>query len=160
MLESGKYSNLLDSISSHLQPADPNIMNRRPRNPKQGILTRESVFVITYQALTMGIIAFVAYVWMLIHDGAFETGADVDRDARAQTLAFVGLTFCQLFQAFLSRSTEMSVFRTGFFGNRYMVGGVTFSVSVLMLAVYVPGIHWRDVNYIEVKPLQSFFTLP
>jgi Ca2+-transporting ATPase len=56
----------------------------------------------------------------------------------AETMAFATLSLCELFRAYTVRSERMSVFRLGFFSNRYMQYAVGLSISLLLLVVNVP----------------------
>ena len=128
------------SMAMGVEPTELNIMERRPRDPKRGVMTTSAVFVIAYQSIVMGMLSLGAYMIQLSIDGGRNKAQKEgeQRDTHAQTLAFVSLTILQLAQAFLSRSVEMSVFRMGILGNKYMIAACLFSFSVLMLAVYAP----------------------
>jgi Ca2+-transporting ATPase len=70
--------------------------------------------------------ALLAYDW---------TGVDVQT---AETMAFVTLSLAELFRAFTVRSERLSIFRLGFFSNRYLVAAVAASLVLLLATVFVP----------------------
>jgi Ca2+-transporting ATPase len=123
------------SMSLGIEPNEADVMERAPRDPKRGVLTKITGIVVLYQSLVMGLISLGGYLWALQEDG---TGHSIKRDAKAQTLAFVMLTTMQLAQSFLSRSIETSVFKMNFFGNVWMIRAFVFSFFCLLLSVYVP----------------------
>jgi Ca2+-transporting ATPase len=53
-------------------------------------------------------------------------------------MAFVTLSLAELFRAFTVRSERLSIFRLGFFSNKYLVGAVLLSTVLLLLTVFVP----------------------
>lgn len=58
-----------------------------------------------------------------------------------RSLAFMTLTVMQLTQSFFSRSISQSIFKTGLFGNRWLVAAYIFSFTCMVLATYVPGVN-------------------
>ncbi|PIA14314.1 calcium ATPase [Coemansia reversa NRRL 1564] len=132
------------ALSLGMDPPERNIMNRPPRNPKRGVLTRSTTLVLVIQAFFMATVTFAVFL--------AATNADENMSphiAGARSIAFGVLTALQLNQAFLSRSVETSVFRTGLFANRWMVGCVLLSFGLYVLGVYVPGLN----DWLELSPL-------
>jgi Ca2+-transporting ATPase len=56
----------------------------------------------------------------------------------AETMAFVTLSLAELFRAFTVRSERLSIFRMGFFSNRYLVGAVLLSFVLVLCTVFIP----------------------
>ncbi|KAJ2707296.1 hypothetical protein FB645_000807 [Coemansia sp. IMI 203386] len=164
------------ALSLGMDPPERNIMNRPPRNPKSGVLTRSTTLVLVLQALFMSVVTFCVflaavltpfgnmvlinkdgtspdtYVPSIFHQGNPETNADKNKSphiAGARSLAFGVLTLLQLNQAFLSRSIDISVFRTGLRANKWMVGCVLLSFGCYVLGVYVPRLN----DWLELVPL-------
>ncbi|KAJ2285504.1 hypothetical protein IWW55_007238, partial [Coemansia sp. RSA 2706] len=163
------------SLSLGMDPAERDIMRRPPRNPRSGVLTRRTTLVLTVQAFFMATVTFAvflagvltpfgrlalrdagsgsdAYVASIFHQGDPEANADDNQTphiAGARSAAFGVLTVLQLNQAFLSRSVDASVFRTGIRANPWMVGAVLLSFGLYVLGVYVPGLN----DWLELAPL-------
>ncbi|KAJ2871098.1 hypothetical protein FB639_004519 [Coemansia asiatica] len=164
------------ALSLGMDPPERNIMNRPPRNPKSGVLTRSTTLVLVLQALFMSVVTFGVflaavltpfgntvltnkqgtvpdtYVPSIFHQGNPETNADENMSphiAGARSLAFGVLTVLQLNQAFLSRSIDISVFKTGLRANKWMVGCVLLSFGCYILGVYVPGLN----DWLELVPI-------
>lgn len=163
------------ALSLGMDPPERNIMNRPPRNPKSGVLTRSTTLVLVLQALFMAAITFgvflVAvltpfgntvllhrpsgpdlYVPSIFHQGDPEANANDNQSPHiggARSLAFGVLTVLQLNQAFLSRSVDISVFRTGLRANQWMVGCVLLSFVLYVVGTYAPGLN----DWLELVPL-------
>ena len=57
---------------------------------------------------------------------------------KAQTMAFTIFVLFQLFNVFNCRSDEESIFKKGFFSNKYILWAVSFSLLLQICVVYVP----------------------
>jgi P-type Ca2+ transporter type 2C len=120
-------------------------MSRPPRPTEQGVLTRITTTVILVQGLILSMITFTVYLLAIKwYPGDANT-------YKRETIAFANLTTMQLFQAFLSRSVELSIFTTGITENKWMVGAVTGSFITLLLGIYVPGLN----SWLELTPISS-----
>ncbi|KAJ1536575.1 P-type ATPase, partial [Cladochytrium tenue] len=130
------------AMSIGVEPEEVNIMDRPPRDPKEGVLTAATWLVILAQALTQSLLTLAAYL-LSLH--GYIPGVDTLR--RQRSLAFAALTTMQLGQAFLSRSVELSVFVTGVTGNWWMVGCVLGSFAAMLFGIYIPGLDdWLELE--------------
>lgn len=120
----------LPAMALGLDPGDPDVMQRRPRNP------RESIFAhgLPRRIIVRGIIITVAVLAIYI-TGFFAGGRNLDL---ARTMAFCALVFIQLFYVFDCRSERYSIFELGFMSNPYLVGAVACSMVMQLVVVYVP----------------------
>lgn len=126
-----------------VEPAEPGLMSRNPRSPKRGIITPTSFAVIIFQSFSMMLMTFGVYMW-----------ADRSKPhlMYAQSEAFAFLTTLQLLQGFLSRTMRTSVFRTSFFGNKWMIYGVLTSFVLMIIGIYVPGFNEK---VLELTPIHG-----
>ncbi|CAG8652608.1 2678_t:CDS:10, partial [Acaulospora morrowiae] len=132
------------AISLGIEPAEGDLMKRKPRDPSSGVLNRYTTSILTMQTFVMALATFGLYeIALNIEDIPLE-------DSRS--LAFATLTTMQLYQGFLSRTLNESVFRTGFFGNKWMVGSVFGSFITLAIGIYVPGIR----EWFTLTPIPAF----
>ncbi len=53
-------------------------------------------------------------------------------------MAFITLSLCELFRAYTVRSERTSIFRIGFFSNKWMQYAVGASIVLLLLVCTVP----------------------
>lgn len=119
----------LPALALGLDPYPKDIMRRPPRNPKEGVLSRDVVFLIVVVAviLTVGTLA----VFQLeINDGADVT--------RARTVAFTTIVFFELFLVFAIRSPRETLLQIGLFTNTKLILAVLGSMALQILVVYLP----------------------
>ena len=119
----------LPAIAIGMEPPEDGLLSQKPRDPKQGILTKD------FTALMFGQGALIA-VSVII---AFYLGLQVS-DAAAATMAFATLTLARLFHGFNCRSAR-SILRLGLFSNIYSVGAFAAGVLLLSLVLFVPALH-------------------
>lgn len=119
----------LPAIAIGMEKPEDGLLSQKPRNPKQGILTKD------FTALMFGQGALIA-VSVII---AFYLGLQVDA-ITAATMAFATLTLSRLFHGFNCRSNH-SVFKIGLFSNIYSVGAFVLGVLLLALVLFVPALH-------------------
>lgn len=130
----------LPALALGVEPAEYDIMKRKPRPKKEGIFSDGMGIVCALQGVMFCAITVIAYLLGRTH---FFSGGD--DPVMGQTMGFAVLAFSQLFHAFNARSRH-SLFRIGLFSNLRMLGA--FAVSALvMLAVLL------------IEPLQSLFGL-
>ncbi|KAG0365405.1 hypothetical protein BC939DRAFT_446562 [Gamsiella multidivaricata] len=125
------------------EPAEPGLMNRRPRSPKRGILTKTSIGVILFQSMVMTLLTFGVYM--------MNDRSDPEKERHAQVESFSVLTTLQLLQGFLSRTMRTSVFRVNFMSNRWMIFGVLLSFVLMIIGVYVPGFN----HVLDLQPINA-----
>lgn len=121
------WMNLLTDTAPALaigfNPADPDIMQRKPRDPKERIINRKTMTNFMGIGLLMGI-------------GTLFVFNQVD-ETKAQTMAFTTLVLFQMFYVLSCRSEKFTFFKSGIFSNRYLILAVIFSVLLQMVVVNV-----------------------
>ena len=117
----------LPAIAIGMEPAEKNLLSDKPRDPKEGILTREFMTNILLQG---GLIAIVTMV-------AFHAGLNQGDAALASTMAFATLTAARLFHGFNCRSKH-SIFKIGFSRNWSSLGAFAAGMIFLNLVLFVP----------------------
>lgn len=145
----------LPALALSVDPAENDIMTRKPRKTQEGFFTKGMTWRIAYQGVTIGLISLVAYL-LGYHDGGQVLG---------QTMAFAVLAFAQLFHVRNLHSIRRSSFRTNIFKNKALIGGIIVS-AVMMLAVLLfppfmkafklttmDSIHWIYVLGLSLVPI-------
>jgi Ca2+-transporting ATPase len=122
----------LPALAFAVEPGDPNIMQRPPRNPKGRILERGRLIMMFAQGLFIALVTILAFMYCLY-------GMDQDLD-RARTLTFTILVFAQLAHAFNCRSDNRSIFALGFLTNKTLLFGVMASVGLQAAIIFSPPI--------------------
>jgi len=119
----------LPAIALGLDPADPDIMNGRPRQSRTGLFNKKLWHRIFLEGSMIGMLSLIAFgIGVAYLGGGVTTG---------RTMAFATLSISQLVHAFNMRS-EASIFRINIFENRYLVGalfvGIILQVGVISIA--------------------------
>ncbi|MFA4991199.1 MAG: calcium-transporting P-type ATPase, PMR1-type [Candidatus Omnitrophota bacterium] len=120
----------LPALALGVDPIDPDIMRRRPRETREPVITKENAVLMLFQG------AFIAACSLL----AFSVVLFVENEGigRARTAAFIVLSCAQLFHSFNCRSNTASVFELGFLTNKKLIMAVLVSFLLQMAVVYVP----------------------
>ena len=119
----------LPALAIGMEPADDDLLKEKPRNPREGILTRGFMITMITQGLLIAAASMTAY-----HIGLTVSSA------MASTMAFATLTLARLFHGFNCRGSE-SIFRLGLTSNRYSLYAFAAGVSLLALVIFIPGLH-------------------
>ena len=117
----------LPAIAIGMEPAEENLLSKKPRDPKEGILNKSFMIQLLVQGGLIAVCTMIAY-----HMG-LETGNKM----LASTMAFSTLTLARLFHGFNCRS-EQSVFKIGFKRNMASVYAFAAGIIFLMLVLLVP----------------------
>ncbi len=118
----------LPALALSVDPPEPDLMRRPPRNPRTGIFTRPVVTLMTIGGLWSTLVNLSLFVW------ASNSGRTV---AQAMTMTFVSLVLIQFFKAFNYRSDRHSVLRRPF-ANKWLNLAIVWELILLSLIVYVP----------------------
>ena len=142
------WMNLLTDAAPALalgfNPPDPDVMRRRPRDPRESIINRRNL--ISFMGIGVLIAAGVILLFYVnlptdMHEINPKTpdGADKLEDElmRPRTIAFTGLVMFQMFYVLSCRSKKYPLFRLGLFSNRYLIIAVLFSVLMQFFVVYL-----------------------
>jgi magnesium-transporting ATPase (P-type) len=116
------------------EPAEPGIMQKPPRDPRQPILTKALVFRIFLVSAIMAGGGF----W--IYDHIVEAGGSV---AEARTIVVNVVVFVEVFYLYNCRSLTQSPVAIGFFANPWVIFGSIGMALLQVLLTYLPLMnHW------------------
>ena len=130
----------LPAIAIGMEKAEKDLLSEPPRDPKQGILTKDLMTALFVQG---GLIAVCTMI-------AFYIGLSTD-SATASSMAFATLTLARLFHGFNCRSRH-SIFKIGLASNIYSVGAFFGGVLLLALVIFVPVMR----TLFTVSPLSGY----
>jgi Ca2+-transporting ATPase len=117
----------LTALALGLEPAERDVMQRRPRDPDESILTRNAYLIILILGVWLGLLTIYAF------SGYYE--ADIDR---ARTMAFTGLIIFELYNVLNFRSFRFPLYRIGIFSNPALILAILGSLALQAVVVYVP----------------------
>jgi Ca2+-transporting ATPase len=88
------------------------------------------------------ILMVVGGLWSaLVNLGVFKWALDAGRGMlEAQALCFLTLVMIQFFKAYNFRSDKQSIFKIGFFKNRWLNITILWEIALLVVIVYVPAL--------------------
>lgn len=138
------------AIALGLEPAEPNIMKRKPRGRTSNFFSGGVFGNVIYQGLLEGLITLGVYglsIQFPVHANPQLAHAD------ALTMAFATLGLIQLFHAFNSKSIHESIFKIGLFKNRALNWAVLTAFLLLAVTIVVPGFntvfHLTELNLLQ-----------
>ncbi|WP_058993079.1 cation-translocating P-type ATPase [Sarcina ventriculi] len=118
----------LPAIALGLEPPEKNIMNNKPRNINDGILSGGIGRIVILRGVIIGVVTIIAqYIGLKVSS---ELGT---------AMAFSTILLARIFQTIAARSDHYTSIELGFFSNKYVFGamGVTFIIYLLIL---LPGV--------------------
>ena len=116
------------------------IMARKPRNPKTGVFTKKSAFVILYNGLSMAVIALVVYI-IAIYPENYEVDDSLHEKGPAKALCFISLTVTQLLHSFHAKSVKQTIFSKNTLLNKVLIIAVGCSLVLVVAVCYIPGLN-------------------
>jgi P-type Ca2+ transporter type 2C len=120
---------VLDKVIA-MEPKEKGVMNDPPRNPNENIINRN----IMLNTVFVGVFMAIGTLWIFTAANPL----DPNEFLRARTLAFATIAMFQVFNALNCRSRTDSVFKIGFFTNKYLVIAVFISTGLTILATTLP----------------------
>jgi Ca2+-transporting ATPase len=133
------------ALALGLEKGEPDLMERPPRPPQEPVINREMVSGVLVQTVAIAGTVLLAYWRGKVHF-APQMSRPMDMSVGewavrvGETMAFVTLVLSELLRAYTSRSEHYPLLKMGIFSNKYMQYAVGFSVALLMVVVYVPGL--------------------
>ena len=118
----------IPSFGLSLEPTNKKVMENRPRDPKEKLLSEYILLRITAVAPILIGITLALFLWEL----NFGTG-DVDR---ARTLAFATIVVFELFHAFNARSLHNTIFQDRFFSNPFFFVSIGIGIILMLVSIH------------------------
>ena len=118
----------LPALALAVDPPEPDLMRRPPRDPRAGIFNRPLVILLLAGGLWSAVVNLMLFVWLR------QSGRPL-REAMAMT--FISLVLIQFFKAYNYRSDRFSVLRRPF-ANRWLNLAVAWELLLLAVVVYAP----------------------
>ncbi len=117
----------LPALAINMEKSNSDVLNRPPRDPKEGIMTKDFTIAVGLQGALIALVTIIGYyIGLGINDGM------------ASTMAFAVLCGARLFHGFNCRG-ERSIFRMAF--NKYSYGAFALGMVLLGLVLLIPALH-------------------
>jgi len=123
------------ALALGVSPAEDDLMNRRPRNPKEPLFNKEMMIFILVFGVLNALGCIFLFMWSLDFNLAININ-NVDL-TRQRTIIFVALVIFQTLQC-LSVSQNTTIFSKKTIENRLLIGAIIIALILLLLAIYEP----------------------
>ena len=130
-------SDIFPGLALALEPPEPDVLNRPPRNPDEPIITKGDLKRIGFESAVLSAGTLGAYGYGIARYGI---------GPQAGTLAFMTLSVAQLLHAISCRSEEHGIFdrsgqdRQTLKPNPYLTAALAGSLGLQFLTLVVPGL--------------------
>ena len=170
------------ALALAFDPANKDVMNRKPIKKDEGIFTKGRTFRIIYQGAMIGLLTLAAFLIGLstpddklptmvkyeneviaveeidnlgevLADGGEYVSKEEIKVEIGQTMAFVVLALSELVHVFNVRDKRNSIFKTGIFGNPILIGAVLSSAFLMLVILFVPAL--RHIFSIPILPMNN-----
>jgi len=151
----------LPALALGVDPIDKNIMKRKPRKADSRVVDGTRMRQMLGQGLVIAMCSLLAFCFIYFLENRHSvkeflsalftfnledlrqmlTVPEAAREellARARTVGFIVLAFCQDFQSYNCRNQTESLFKIGFFSNKKLIGATIVSMTLNALAIYCP----------------------
>ena len=170
------------ALALAFDPANRDIMDRKPIKKDEGIFTKGRTFRIIYQGAMIGILTLSAFIiglatpdsklpTMVKYEGETIAVEEIDNLEEilanggeyvskeetkieiGQTMAFMVLAFSELVHVFNIRDNKNSIFKTGILGNSILIWAVLASAFLMVMILAVPAL--RHIFSIPILPMNN-----
>ena len=150
----------LPALALGMEPVEADVMNQKPRNPKESLFTRAFTTSMIFYGVLVGAVVLFAY-----YLGEYVMSDPATADQVACTMSFATLVFCELTRAFAVRSENQSIFKIGIFSNKSMNKAFLASLAMQLAVLFIPalqetfhvtsltGAEWLAVVGLSLLPL-------
>ena len=125
-------TDIFPALALGVGEGDPTAMQRSPRSPQEGLLTRKQWITIGGYSLLMSLAVLGALFIALF---ALKMG-----ERQAVSISFLTLAFSQLWHVFNMSDPDSRLFRNDVTKNPYIWGALVLCTLLLVAAVYLPGL--------------------
>ena len=176
----------LPALALAVDPAEKDIMERKPVKSKKGIFTKGMSWRIIYQGFMIGILTLAAFIigiatpddklpTMIDIDGKVYSIEEVENVDEAlangatildkgevkveigQAMAFIVLALSELVHVFNIRNNKKSIFKTGIGGNKWLFGAIAVAAALVFVILLIPGL--RHIFSIPVLPAANIIEI-
>lgn len=134
----------LPALALGVDPIDPNVMQKKPRNPKANIINKNMVFNILFT----GILICIAVLFV------FKVGLR-ESPIKAQTLAFTTIVFLEIVRVQIIRQQ----YHTKLFSNKFLIVAMASSLISQLIVVYTPLNRIFKITMMSLSDLALMFAV-
>ena len=136
----------LPALALAVDPAEKDVMDRKPLKHKTGVFTKGMTWRIIYQGIMIGLITLAAFVL-----GLSTQGETPEMKVKiGQTMAFYVLALSELVHVFNIRNNHKSIFAGNPFNNGMLLLAELVSASLMFVILFTEGI--RNIFSLVLLP--------
>ncbi len=125
------------ALALGLEKSEKDIMERKPRSPKDGIFSGGLGVDVLYQGVLVTVITLAAYfIGHYMEAGVWEIANSAD----GMTMAFLTMSMAEIFHSFNLRSQRKSILHMKHH-NIFLIGGMALSLILTTAVIYIPGVN-------------------
>ena len=149
----------LPALALAFDPANQDIMNRKPSKPGKGVFTKGMTWRVIYQGVMIGMLTLIAFMIGLATTNTAIDGLTLDESKIevGQTMAFITLALSELVHVFNVRDNKKSLFKTKVFNNDKLVWAILASASFMFIILAIPAL--RTIFSIPLLPTENIIEL-
>jgi calcium-translocating P-type ATPase len=156
----------LPALALGREPAEPGAMERPPRRPSEGVISRAMLIrAWLFLGVICAALSMAGFFYVLA--GAGWSPGDPTGDGsplhhaylQATTMTFLGMVMGQIGTAFAARTERASLRSIGVFSNRLLLWGIAFELALSALIVYAPPLQ-ELLGTAALEPHMLLFVLP
>ena len=136
-------TDVFPALALAVEPPEPDIMRRPPRDPKAAILSRRFLTLLGGYGVLLAGLTIGVFAWAT-------AGPDADL-AHARTVAFMTLAITQLVHVMNARSPRPVLWSRRLFANPWIWGAIALTIALQLAAVYLPPL----ARLFDTRPLGS-----
>jgi len=125
----------LPALALGVDPGDPDLMERKPRDPNESVFTRDVKLYLTLVPILMTVLLLFGYFYYQPWRGIVD-GKDMLTEARTQLLT--AMILMELANAISARSLRYTTFKVGIFKNKFLWYAIISSLGLQLLVLYSP----------------------
>jgi len=126
-------TNGLQDVALAFEPGEKDVLKRKPRDLKEGIMSR----LMVERSILVGLIISAGVIFNFI--SALDDGLSLER---ARTIAVTTMVLFQFFQAWNSRSELQTIFRISPLSNPFLFYSMVAAFLAQLAVVYIPALQW------------------
>ena len=137
----------LPAIALGVEPGSKDVMSEKPRPMNESILTKDFLFKIATEGLSICVTTMIAFM----------IGYQDGNAVLASTMAFATLCSARLFHGFNCKSDRPVVFTKRLFNNKWLIGAFFLGIVLITAVVMIPGL--QNVFSVQTLTAGQLFTV-
>ncbi len=136
-------TDMIPALALGAELPEPGLMRKPPRSPKDRLLNKQLLFrAYGFLGLIEATASLSSYFFAYLRAGwrpfASLTTFPPEVYGKAITMSLASIVAVQIGNGFACRSEEESIFKIGFFSNRFYLAGILTELVLIFLFVYLP----------------------